>query len=122
MGPGDKRRLGFTYGLNTISSVDNKNANLSITVGGSFRPKGDFTVTAYVKNPHEGQKVTLHLPEGLTLTEGQQAAQMVDRVGDLSQVSWRVKAGEPDEYRLEVTSGLDKEAYRVKIRASGLFD
>ena len=122
MGPGEKREMAFTYGLNKISSMDHGNAALSVTVGGSFRPRGEFTVTAYVKNAQKNQHVKLQLPPGLELLPKQEAEQEIDRVGEISQVSWKVKAGEVGTYLLEVSSGLEKESYQVRVKASSIFD
>ena len=123
MPPGSKRVLAFTYGLGRISSTESQNSDLSITSGGDMRPNGVFTVTAYVKNPTQGQKVKLELPSGLALEQGQEAEQAVDKVGgDYTQVSWRVRAAGEGEYRLTVTSGDRSERYTVRIQKAGLFD
>src|SRR5262249_21638941 len=67
MNPGEKREMAFTYGLNVLSSQSSGNAQLSLTAGGSFRPGGAFTVTAYVRNAKAEQEVTLRVPDGLEL-------------------------------------------------------
>ena len=63
------REVGFAYGLAGVSGSEGK-GKLAVTVGGSFLPKGKFTVTAYVSNPTEGQTVTLSLPNGFSILDG----------------------------------------------------
>jgi hypothetical protein len=124
MRPGEKREMAFTYGLGKIS-VEGDGQKLGLTAGGSLRPGGEFTVTAYVKNPRKGQKVKLILPAGLTLVEGQNAEQPVDVVAgqDYNQVSWRVRSSsKTGEYNLVAESGPDRASYEVKITAKGIFD
>jgi hypothetical protein len=122
MGPREKRKMGFTYGLGEISSMRSSNAQLSVGAGGNFRPKREFTVTAYVKNSERGQKVKLTLPKGLNLVKGQEAEQELDATAARSQVSWKVTADEAGTYDLNVTTGTQKEGYRIKIRESSIFD
>jgi hypothetical protein len=121
MAPQSKRQMAFTYGLGSLSSVGSGNTQLSLTTGGSFQPGGVFTVTAYVKNPQEGQKVALELPRGLTLVEGP-AEQSVSASGtDYSQVSWRVRAGAVGDYTLAVVSPPAREQGTVRINRGSLF-
>jgi hypothetical protein len=122
MPPGEKRDLAFTYGLNALSSSASGNANLSLTAGGSFKPGGEFTVTAYVKNADPGQKVRLRLPPGLQLLPDQSEEQVVDKAGDYAQLSWRVKAGEVGVYTLEALTNGGVEKYQVAVKAGRLFD
>jgi hypothetical protein len=118
MAPREKREMAFTYGLNALSG----GGNLSLTVGGSFKPGGEFTVTAYVKDPEEGQTVKLKLPAGLSLVRGQQAEQTLQRSGNYTQASWRVQAEKVGTYTLEVASGRLTERYEVPIRNKSFFD
>jgi hypothetical protein len=119
MNPGHVREMAFTYGLNAVSSGDGQ---IGLTVGGSFKPGGEFTVTAYVKDPKPGQKVKLDLPSGLVLLEGESAEKDIEPGGDYSQVSWRVRADAIGTFRATVTSGLDRESSSVRITDKGLLD
>ncbi|HEV3203397.1 MAG TPA: hypothetical protein VGY77_03390 [Gemmataceae bacterium] len=124
MEPMARRALAFTYGVGRISS---SSGNIGITVGGSFQPGKDFTLTAYVKNPKDNQTVKLNLSKGLSLTQGeggedQKEEQTLGGGQELSQVSWRVKAAVEGVHTLEVASGLDRQMYKVQIRKTGLFD
>jgi hypothetical protein len=125
MEPNAKRAMAFTYGLGRIASSGS--GQLGLTVGGSFQPGKVFTVTAYVKEPTEGQKVKLVLPPNLSLAPGndgeeQKEEQVIEKGRDYSQVSWRVKAGAEGTFTLEVASGRDLERTRVQIKRAGLFD
>jgi hypothetical protein len=125
MEPNAKRAMAFTYGLGRIASSGS--GQLGLTVGGSFQPGKVFTVTAYVKDPEEGQKVKLILPRSMSLAPGedgqdQKEEQTVEKGGDYSQVSWRVKPSEEGMLTLEVASGRDLERVRVQIKRAGLFD
>jgi hypothetical protein len=68
-----------------------------------------FTISLYVKGADPDQLVTLQLPEGMTLADGQQAERGVPPPGEneYSQVIWKVKA---------CTAGH----YRVKVKAPGM--
>jgi hypothetical protein len=120
MAPREVRHMAFTYGLGTIS-VSGANT-LGLTAGGSFRPGGVFTVTAYVKNPTERQKVKLALPAGLTFLEGEEAEKAVEPAGDYSQVSWRVRSGDSGTYTVRATSAGHEATTRVRIKTGGIFN
>jgi hypothetical protein len=131
MPPEDGRRaMAFTYGLGKLSSSDTGNSRLSLTAGGSFRPGGLFTVTAYVKQPGPGQHARLSLPRGLALApapngEAPTEDVLVEKGTDYSQVSWRVRvdsaAGE-GPYTLTVASGTALETFTVRIGKKSIFD
>jgi hypothetical protein len=118
----ERRDMAFTYGLNAISSMSSGNADMSLTAGGSFRKGGQFTLTATVKNPQEGQKVRVQLPRGLILVEGQDAEQVLPGGGDYAQVSWRVRSSDVGEYLLEVLAGASRETYKVRITNRTIFE
>jgi hypothetical protein len=108
--PGQKRFVGFAYGLGSIDSdneVRGRGASkLKLTLDGSFDPGETFTVTAYVSNPEPGQQLTLKLPAaGLKLVQGatQQAVQ-VQPGNATSLVTWRVRVDSPGRYPLSVES------------------
>jgi hypothetical protein len=126
MPPGDVRHMAFTYGLGSMA-VDASlvgGTQIGMTVGGAFRPGGEFTATAYLKNAKEGQKITLQLPEGLHLVQPQEATREVPLPGaePYSQVSWRVKADANGDYTIKATSEGKTVSHAVKIKSSGLFD
>jgi hypothetical protein len=119
---GETRHMAFSYGLNAISTPDGA-GNLSLTAGGSFVTGKDFTITAYVKKPEEGEKVTLaDLPPGLNLASGTEATQTVAAKGDYTQVSWRVHSEKAGEYLVNVFSSRGSRVGRkVNITNGSLF-
>lgn len=122
LNPKERRDMAFTYGLNKISTTGKFGSKLGLTAGGDFRVGGEFTLTAYLRNPEPGQKVTLEaLPAGVALAEGQKAEQAPAVRGDYTQVSWRLRGQKAGEFALEVTSGPLRESYTVRIRDSSLF-
>ncbi|HZY86592.1 MAG TPA: hypothetical protein VFE78_17290 [Gemmataceae bacterium] len=121
MAPRERRHMAFTYGLGKIA-VSGGASTLGLTAGGSFRPGGVFTVTAYVKNPRAGQKVKLDLPGGLSLLAGESVEQKVETGGAYSQVSWRVRADALGAHTLTAVSGSHEARTTVRIKNGGIFD
>jgi hypothetical protein len=119
MKPSEKRELGFTYGLGTLSAEGA--GGLALTVGGDFRPNQVFTVTAYLKKPQAGQIVRLSLPSALSLAPGVESEQEVTGGGEYTQVSWRVRAEAVGDYMLEATAAGNRATYRVKIRPGTIY-
>jgi hypothetical protein len=120
--PGDKRFVGFAYGLGSVSSGTGR---LGISVAGNLRPDTEFSVVAYVSKPAKDEKVTLELPEGLHLAKDQQATQAVPVPQIASQpspVTWRVIATRNDSFTLEVRSSLgDSQKKRIQIKTASIF-
>ncbi len=97
---GATRTIGFSYGLGNVSSND----KLGVTLGGSFEPGQNFTVTAYVENPIAGQTLKLDLPEGLSRSEGAETQSVALGNGKTSIVTWKVVVERTGEFRLKVNS------------------
>jgi predicted secreted protein len=97
--PGEKRTIGFAYGLGNVTIND----KLGITLGGQFEPGQNFTVSAYVENPVAGQTLKLELPDGLRRVEGDQM-QNVALGGKTSIVTWKVLVERTGEFKLKVIS------------------
>jgi hypothetical protein len=127
MPAGGKREVGFAYGLGTVAGAEG-GGKLAITLGGSFAPRGEFSVTAYVQDPAPGQTVTLTLPDGFQLLEGekQQAVPPLPAAATSrnSPVSWKVKApAREGKYSLRVHSNNGvSQSQPVTIHSSRLFD
>lgn len=124
--PGESRELGFAYGLGKVASGEG-GGKLGLTVGGSLTVGGEFSVTAYVTNPVPGQRLTLHLPEGLEL-KGDSAEQAVPPLPENatsrnSPVTWKVQAVRRGQYLLKVesTTGVT-QTQGVTIRQRSIFD
>ncbi|MGL4549704.1 MAG: hypothetical protein ACRC33_00845, partial [Gemmataceae bacterium] len=101
LGPGESREVGFTYGLGKVAG----GGQLALSVGGSFAPGGEFTLTAYVRDPERGARLKLTLPEGFTLAGGDAEATVPPLPADgstrISPVTWRVRGG-PREGRYDL--------------------
>ncbi len=119
----DKREMAFTYGLNTISGAGTGgDGKIALTSGGSTRPGGEFTVTAYVKDAEDGQVVKLILPAGFEFLNGHEAEKTIQGGGELAQVSWRVRSGKKEgDFTLEATSGAARANLSLRIRQEGLY-
>jgi hypothetical protein len=123
---GGSREMAFAYGLGNVSSSE-AGGRLALTVGGAFVPNGEFTLTAYVSNPLDGQTLTLALPEGLSLVEGQatESVPPLPRDGSSrsSPVTWKVRTGAKEgKYQLKVTSSTGvAQTQVVRIKQRGIF-
>jgi hypothetical protein len=123
--PGQTREVGFSYGLGSLSGGEG-GGKLALTVGGSFVPGGEFTVTAYVNNPVPGQTVTLSLPGELQLSSGAPTQEVPSlppaALSRNSPVTWKVKATREGDYTLKVQSSTGaSQTQPVKIRVRGIF-
>jgi hypothetical protein len=125
LGPNQFREVGFSYGLGNVSAGEGS-GKLALTVGGSFIPRGEFTVTAYVSNPIPGQTVTLKLPDGFDLIEAQ-LTQPVPLLRDASTrnspVTWKVRGPRQEgKYTLKVDSSTGvSQTQPVTIKLRGIF-
>jgi hypothetical protein len=123
---GAKREVGFEYGLWNLSS---KSARLAATADGVFRPGGQLTVVAYVKQTGaetEAETLTLSLPDGFQFLEGDQSQELPPPPKGTPPgnrpVTWKVKAGPKGKYELTVKSSRgESTTVAVEIR-SPLFD
>jgi hypothetical protein len=121
---GGHRELGFAYGLGHVTSSEG--GKLGLTVGGSFRPGEEFTVTAYVNNPLPRQTVSLELSRGLTRVDGEAIRDVpplpAGATSKNSPVTWKVKPARAGRYtvRVKTNNGLS-QTQTVTIR-NGIFD
>jgi hypothetical protein len=127
LGPNQDRQVGFSYGLGTVSGSEGA-GKLNLTLGGSFMPRGEFTVTALVSNPAPGQKVTLKLPDDFELLAGQTPTLPVPPLqpGGASRdspVTWKVRgAAREGKYTLKVESSTgESQTQPVTIKIRGIF-
>jgi hypothetical protein len=116
------REMAFAYGLGRVASSEGQGGGqLGLTVGGDFRPGGEFTVTALVGNAEPGRTATLTLPAGLRLAEGS-AEQAVPTGGRYNPVTWKVKADRRGEFAITVQSGRFSQSQKVKITDKSFLD
>jgi hypothetical protein len=118
--------VGFTYGLGNVDTSES-GGHLLLTVGGRLVRNGEFTLTALVHQPQAGEKLTLKLPPGFSIIEGE-AEQTVPPVPagaarPDSPVTWRLRAGNDGKYELSVQSNKGaRQKLPVTIRTRGVFD
>jgi hypothetical protein len=123
---GGAREMAFTYGLGSVSSGDTGGA-MALSVGGSFTPRGEFTLTASVRDPAGGQTLRLQLPEGFERIGGAEVERVPPLPADgstrISPVTWRVRAGpSAGEFPLTVLSSTGGKVMRkVQIKVRGIF-
>jgi hypothetical protein len=114
--------MAFTYGLGQVAGK----SDLALTVGGSFVPGGEFTLTAYVRDPKRNESLTLQLPTGFRLVQGREQAPVpplpADRSTRVSPVTWKIRAGAEGMHTLRVRSSSGTEQSQpIRIKARGIF-
>ena len=87
MQPGEKRYLGFTWGLNHVVATPQKanTPQLGVSVEGTFAPGKEFTVFAQVRDWESGLKLELDLEPGLKLVQGKAEQAVPQPVGSTHQ-------------------------------------
>jgi hypothetical protein len=127
LAPGAAREVGFAYGLGSIANSEG-GGQLALSVGGSFKPGGEVTVTAYVSEPRPDQNVTLELPGGFAVSGGAVTQQVPplppDATRKVSPVTWRVTApAQTGDYDFTVRSSNGaSQSQRVTIqKGAGIF-
>lgn len=120
MNPGATRYVAFTYGLSTLDIGGD--STLALSVPASVQPNRDFVVTAYVWNAKKGGKVTLTVPDGLKLADGESEEKTIEEGGARSQVFWRLRSGGDGDYILEATKDKVKsKPKKVVVKALSIF-
>ncbi len=124
---GEKREVGFAYGLGNVASDKDAGGRLGLSVGGRFVPGGEFTLTALVANPKRDEALTLALPPGFKVVEGDLTQKVPpvppDAARRTSPVTWKIKAGGEGNYTLKVTSSAGAaQTQAVRIRGTSIFD
>src|SRR5262249_37472591 len=127
--PGQRRVVGFAYGLGQVASGEGK-GRLLLTLGGRTVRGGVFTLTALCHKPKDGEKLTLQLPPGERFELLSSAEQEVPPVAEgaarpISTVTWRLKALRAGRSRLTVTSSArvsQQQPVRITRPASGVLD
>jgi hypothetical protein len=128
MKPDEMRALAFTYGLGRVLSDANNEAaaaqggKLRLFTSPGARTGQPFVVCAYVKGD---AKVTLKLPVGLTLADGDKAEQAASAANNAGygQVSWRVQGAKAGKFAISAEApgiGIAKET--VEVRDTSLFE
>ncbi|GBD37699.1 hypothetical protein HRbin36_02835 [bacterium HR36] len=123
--PGQKREMGFAYGLGQLaaSTAVGGKTQLALTVSGALRRRSVFTVTAYVANAERGQQIVLHLPEGFQVLHGASPRPVPVSPNRYVPVSWRVQA--PDklgEFEIVVQMGALKQSQKIRLAERSFLD
>lgn len=120
--PGERRIVGFAYGLGQLAAGEGT-GKLGLTVNGNFTPGGTFTVTTYVSKPAPNQTLSLDIPAGWQLVGGQATEKVPPPAagaegGDTSIVTWTVRAGAAGKHQVRVRSSTGvSQTQVVTIRA-----
>jgi hypothetical protein len=120
--PGDKRLLGFTYGLGHFSTNDS--GDLGLILAGTFKTGTDLTVLALVKKPLLDQTLTLRLSEGLERAGGAET-QIVplppEKASPVGPVTWKVRAPRPGLFAVGIESSTGSlHAQGLKVNEKSL--
>ncbi len=126
---GDKRVVGFAYGLGEVSSSDNGSLGLALSgTRDSFVDGGEFSLTAYVKDPKDKQTATLTLgTKRLSLVEGKET-QDVPKLdpnvkSTYSPVTWKIRSTRGGRFELQVTLSTGaKQSIPVNVYSTGLME
>jgi hypothetical protein len=124
MAKGERRTLSYTYGLGAVSDGKDGSNGMRLLAGGACAAGRTFTLTAYVKDPRDGDKAKLQLPADLKLADGQKAEQGL-RTGagqDYAQVSWLVQASKAGKFDVSATAGDRKASRSVLVHENSLFE
>ena len=126
LAPGNSREVGFAYGLGSVAS--SVGGQLGLSVGGSFKPEGEFTLTALVSNPVPGQTLTLTLPGGFQIAEGSKTepvpALPPGATSRNSPVAWKIRAparGGRFPIKVQSSTGVS-QTLRVTISSRTFLD
>lgn len=123
--PGDRRTMGYTYGLGrTADGAGGSPVPMRLMAGGSSKAGKVFTITCYVRGPGVGQTVDLKLPPEVALAPGQSATQKIDVLPgkDYAQVSWRVQANKIGKYTVAAAWAGRNVTQEIHIRENSIFD
>jgi hypothetical protein len=104
---GASRSMGFSYGLGMLSSTASRNASLSLTTSGATRSGASFWLMVLVKNPRQGQSVTLTLPAGLTPHRPASPRQPLSAGGPYTQLSWLIDVAPTTLGPVEIAAALE---------------
>jgi hypothetical protein len=116
--PGEKRWLGYSYGLGHIITDAKANPHLGLTVDGDFEVGKDFVVLAYIHQPKKGQTVKLLLEPSLSLSQGKEEQPVpVPNNSETALVSWTVRAAKAGQFKVTLQSG-DQPGLQHKIHVA----
>jgi hypothetical protein len=122
LAPGSNREVAFAYGLGSVAGGD----RLLLTIDGSFKPGGELTVTALVRDPAPSETLMLAVPDGFEVQGS--ASQAVPQTGADSgsrnrPVTWKVRAGPLGSYTFQVHSSTGAaQTKTLRVKETSIFD
>jgi hypothetical protein len=127
--PGQRREVGFAYGLGSFASAEGE-GKLLLTVGGRTVRDGEFTLTALRSAPVAGENLSLILPgeerfELLSPAEQEVPPVVEGSARPISTVTWRLRARREGRSTLVVRSSVgvsQKQTVRIVSPPTGLLD
>ncbi len=120
---GEKRAMGYTYGLGRIAD-EAEQAPMRLLAGGAAKTGRPFVLSFYIQGGKVGSKVKLRLPAGLALADGEKEEKIIQahNIKDYAQVSWRVLAARVGRYTVKAVLDERETQQEVHVRESSIFD
>jgi hypothetical protein len=127
MSPNEVRSFAFTYGLSemTLSNSEDQvvgedrahDTIMALRAPASVQPGKEFLLSAYVWNGDKGQQVTIDLPPGIDLADGESAVKSLEHGGMERQLlSWKVRATKAGSFPIEATTRKPSDKKDAKAR------
>jgi hypothetical protein len=115
---GGRRLVGLAYGLGRVAGGE-AGGKLAVLCDGLAYPDKVFTVQAVLRDIPKDQTLTLQLPAGLTLADGEPTvpapAVPADASRQQSTVTWRVRGERVGSYRLTVRTSAGVAQSRTVV-------
>lgn len=118
MKPGDKRDMGFTYGLGLFTGEEK--GKLGLFLSGEPREGSEFVVLALVRDPKKGQTLSLKKSDAFEIIQGKPEQEVALPGADsfpFSPVSWKVRFTQKGNLSLRVDSSTGtwhQQAIQIK--------
>ncbi|MGF1582659.1 MAG: hypothetical protein ACFCD0_25325 [Gemmataceae bacterium] len=104
LAPGATRIFSWGYGSGIAGGLTHDGL-VRLKLSGSFEPKGIFLIRAYVKDPGESQSLSLKLPKGMKLLEGNTIQPIpAPNEDNTSYVVWKGRVLRPGTFPIEIVS------------------
>ncbi len=104
LAPGATRTFSWGYGSGIAGGTSHE-GSVKVKLSGSFEPKGIFTIRAYIRDPSESQSLTLKLPKGMKLLEGNPIQPVAHpNKENRSYVAWKGRVLRPGVYPIQIVS------------------
>lgn len=103
--PGETVEMAYAYGQG-IASLPEGEGRIKVSLGGNFEPGRLFHIHAFVEAPFPGQSVSIELPEGMTLVDGDatQPAAPATENSDVAALLWRGRVDRTGDFPIRIRS------------------